>query len=88
MPHFVQGYSTTTILVVCFATSVAVLVLGSFLLLQDLREVNKDVAVRFENTRRKVVLQQLPKDKFHVFLSHSQEFGADQVSALCSVWNL
>lgn len=79
---FLQGYGTTTILVVCFAASVSVLLLGSTLLVLDLREVSKEVAVRFENTGRKVVVRRLPAGKFHVFLSHSQEFGADQVAAI------
>ena len=47
---FDMGYDANTILVVCFATSIGVLAVGSGLLMQDLREVSTDVAVRFEGT--------------------------------------
>ena len=79
---FELGFGEGLILAVLFGTSVGVLAVGLFFLTQDLKEANKEIAIRFAGNGRKVVVRRLPPSHFHIFLSHSQEYGADQVGSI------
>ena len=79
---FQTGFGQNLILAVLFGTSIGVLAVGLFFLMQDLKEANQDIAIRFASNGRKVVVRRLPASHYHIFLSHSQEYGADQVSSI------
>ena len=70
------------ILLILFGASIGVLVVGIYLLLDDLKNGKEDGKIRFKASGSRVILRKLPRGHFHVFLSHAQEHGADQVGSI------
>ena len=67
---FQLGYSITTILVVLFVTSIAVLSIGVALLVKDIQQGQDEDRICYKQNGKKVRLKKLPHGHFHAFLSH------------------
>ena len=76
------GFTPISVLAILLSTSIAVLVVGFFLLLHDIRSESEQRSIKYKHDGKKVAVRKLPHGSFHVFLSHSQQYGADQVATI------
>jgi hypothetical protein len=79
---FPIGFDNTFVLVMLLATNVSVVIVGIVMLRTDVKLEKQVFALRFRGSRARVVLQGVPAGHYHVFLSHSQKHGQDQVASL------
>jgi hypothetical protein len=64
------------------ATNISVVIVGIVMLKTDVKLEKQEFALRFRGSGSRVVLQGVPAGHYHVFLSHSQKHGQDQVASL------
>jgi hypothetical protein len=79
---FPIGFDNTFVLVMLLATNISVVIVGIVMLKTDVKLEKQEFALRFRGSRARVVLQGVPAGHYHVFLSHSQKHGQDQVASL------
>ena len=64
------------------ATNISVVIVGIAMLKTDVKHQKQQFALRFRGSGARVLLQGVPAGHHHVFLSHSQKHGQDQVASL------
>jgi hypothetical protein len=79
---YVFGYSEEVVLVALFIANIGVLAVGVAFLAQDLSSDTQAAVMRFARSREPVRLPKLPHGQYHLFLSHAQKYGADQVAVI------
>jgi hypothetical protein len=79
---FPIGFDKTFVLIMLLVTNISVVIVGIVMLKTDVKLEKQEFALRFRGSGARVSLQKVPAGHHHVFLSHSQKHGQDQVASL------
>ena len=80
---FAFGYDELFVTIALFATNISVIVVGLFYLAKDLASDHRRLVYKYVSDNTEVCLPPLKTgDLFHMFLSHQQMYGQDQVEVM------
>jgi len=78
--RFVTGYDQNSMAIILILVVLGVVIAWVVTLVRDIREFNTGKSFRTLDDGALLVMPRLPREHFHVFISHSQQDGGDQVA--------
>lgn len=81
---FELGYDSSIVILALFLASLGVLGLGIILVIKDLKHDASIPVVKYKASGKQVSMMAIHPSKYHIFFSHSHEYGADQCAVIKS----